>query len=46
MNTKYYLTWEEYMAKHPEIDANDKSMAAKMQGYEEMMLGFILYLCI
>lgn len=45
MNTKYYKTWEEYLAEHPEIDEKQaRAMAPKMQGYEEMMFGFIMFL--
>lgn len=47
MNTKYYKTWGEYMAEHPEIDGKQAAvMAPKMQGYEEMMFAFIMFLCI
>ncbi|MCR3923351.1 MAG: hypothetical protein NUK65_12690 [Firmicutes bacterium] len=46
MNTKYYKTWEEYKALHPEIsEKEEKAMAGKMQGYEEMMFGFVMFLC-
>lgn len=45
METKYYNTWEEYKAKHPEIDEKlEKVMAPKIQQYEEMMFQFILNL--
>lgn len=47
MKSKYYKTWDEYMAEHPEIDEKqEKAMAAKMQGYEEMIRAFIMFLCI
>lgn len=47
MKSKYYKTWEQYMAEHPEInEKQEKAMSSKMQGYDEMMLAFILYLCI
>ncbi|MCL6477751.1 MAG: hypothetical protein K6T65_04980 [Peptococcaceae bacterium] len=47
MKTKYYKTWAEYMAEHPEIDEKqEKAMAQKMRSYEEMMFAFIMYLCI
>ena len=47
MNSKYYKTWVEYMAEHPVIDEKlEKAMGTKMQGYENMMLGFILFLCM
>ncbi|HHW40119.1 MAG TPA: hypothetical protein GXX19_03045 [Syntrophomonadaceae bacterium] len=45
MNTKYYKTWDEYKAEHPEIDEKqEKAMARKMQSYEEMMFSFIMFL--
>lgn len=45
MNTKYYKTWDEYKAEHPEIDEKqEKAMACKMQSYEEMMFSFIMFL--
>lgn len=47
MDSKYYKTWDEYMAEHPEIDEKqEKAMVAKMQGYEEAMCAFIMFLCI
>lgn len=47
MNTKYYKTWEEYIAEHPEVDAKQAQvMAPKMQTYEEMLFGFIMFLCV
>jgi hypothetical protein len=43
----YYLSWEEYRAAHPEISDEEAAvMAPKLQGYEEMMLGLILFLCV
>lgn len=43
--TKYYKTWEEYLAEHPEISEKEaKAMAPKMQSYEDMMLAFFTYL--
>lgn len=45
MNTKYYKAWEEYKEEHPEIDEKiAKAMAPKMQSYEEMMFGFVMFL--
>ncbi|WP_214659048.1 hypothetical protein [Candidatus Formimonas warabiya] len=47
MNTNYYKTWEEYLAEHPEIDEKQAQvMAPKMQTYEEMLFGFIMFLCV
>ena len=46
METKYYKTWEEYLASHPEIDEKEASvMAPVLQSYEDMMFGFIMFLC-
>lgn len=49
MNTKYYKTWDEYKAEHPEIveklnEKQEKAIAYKMQSYEDMMFGFIMFL--
>ena len=46
MNTKYYKTWEEYKALHPEInEKEEQAMVMRMQTYEEMMFGFVMFLC-
>ncbi len=45
MNTKYYKTWDQYLAQHPEVtDKQAAAMAPKMQGYEEMLFGFVMFL--
>lgn len=45
MDTKYYKTWEEYVVEHPEVDERlIPVMAPKIQGYEEMMFGFVMML--
>lgn len=47
METKYYKSWEQYMAEHPEVDEKQaKVMAPKIQTYEEMLFGFIMFLCV
>lgn len=47
LDTKYYKTWEEYKAQHPEIDARQaEAMAPKMQSYEDMMFEFVIYLLL
>ncbi len=47
MNTKYYKTWAEYLAEHPELDAKQAAvMAPKLQNYEEMMFSFVMFLLI
>ncbi|WP_347491678.1 hypothetical protein ABDB91_18220 [Desulfoscipio sp. XC116] len=47
MNTKYYKTWEEYKAQHPEIEDKQAGvMAPKMQSYEDMMFEFVIYLLL
>lgn len=46
MNTKYYKTWPEYMAEHPEMSEEEAKVAApRLQSYEEMMFGFVMFLC-
>ena len=46
MNTKYYKTWEEYKALHPEMtQKEEQSMVVRTQTYEEMMFGFVMFLC-
>ena len=45
MNTQYYKTREEYLAEHPEVDEKMAAIIApKVQGYEEMMFGFVMML--
>ncbi|AKL96688.1 hypothetical protein CACET_c32440 [Clostridium aceticum] len=45
MNTKYYKTWEEYKAAHPELEERlEGVMGPKVQTYEEMMFNFIMAL--
>lgn len=47
MKAKYYKTWEQYKAEHPEIDEKqEKVIAPKMQSYEERLFAFIMFLCI
>jgi hypothetical protein len=47
LKTKYYKTWEQYRAEHPEITENEEqAMAGRMQGYEEAMFAFIMFLLI
>ncbi|NLM20831.1 MAG: hypothetical protein GX207_03685 [Peptococcaceae bacterium] len=47
ITTKYYQTWAEYLAAHPEITAKEeKAMAPVMQNYEDRFFDFIMYLCI
>ena len=46
MDTKYYKTWEQYKALHPEItEKEEKAMGFRMQSYEEMMFAFVMFLC-
>ncbi|MBS4024478.1 MAG: hypothetical protein KGZ96_02260 [Clostridia bacterium] len=45
INSDYYKTFEEFLAAHPEIDAKQAmAMAPKIQGYEDQMFGFIMFL--
>jgi hypothetical protein len=47
IESKYYKTWEQYKAEHPEIsEREEKAMAKRMQTYEEMMYGFVMFLLI
>ncbi|NLM45587.1 MAG: hypothetical protein GX200_02130 [Firmicutes bacterium] len=47
IESKYYKTWEQYMAEHPEIsEREEKAMSSRMQTYEEMMFGFVMFLLI
>jgi hypothetical protein len=45
INSKYYQTFADYLQAHPEIDAKQAlAMAPKMQGYDEAMFRFIIFL--
>lgn len=47
MEAKHYKNWEQYLAEHPEIDEKQaEAMAEKMQGYEEQLFSFIMFLCV
>lgn len=45
LDSEYYKTWEDYLAAHPDLDA-DKAMVmeSKMQDYEEKMYSFVMFL--
>lgn len=44
----YYRVWEEYLQKEePQLDeVQAKATAARLQGYEEAMFGFVMFLLI
>lgn len=45
MNSKYYLTWEEYKELHPELEGKPEELiAAKIQKYEDIMFNFVMSL--
>lgn len=47
METKYYRTWEQYLAEHPEIDEKQAAVVGpKVQSYEERLFAFIMFLCV
>ncbi|KJR49255.1 hypothetical protein UF75_0333 [Desulfosporosinus sp. I2] len=47
MDSKYYLTWEEYLAEHPELeDKPTQAIAPKIQKYEDAMFVFIMDLLL
>lgn len=47
IKSKYYVTWEEYKEKHPELEGKlEKVIAPKMEKYEDMMFNFIIGLLL
>ncbi len=47
MKSKYYVTWEEYKEKHPELKGKlEKVIAPKIEKYEDMMFNFIIGLLL
>ena len=47
MDSKYYVTWEEYLAQHPELeDKPAQAIAPKIQKYEDAMFVFIMDLLL
>jgi len=47
MDSKYYATWEEYLAEHPELDGKPaQAIAPKIQKYEDAMFVFIMDLLL
>lgn len=45
-NTKYYSTWDDYKAVHPELyQGIDNIIAPKIKRYENTMYSFIINLC-
>jgi hypothetical protein len=47
MNTQYYVTWEEYLAGHPELEGKPiEAIQPKIQKYEDAMFAFIMDLLL
>ena len=47
MDSKYYLTWEEYLTEHPELEGKPtQAIASKIQKYEDAMFTFIMDLLL
>lgn len=47
MDSKYYATWEEYLAEHPELEDKPKeAIAPKIQKYEDAMFVFVMDLLL
>ncbi|MDR3602133.1 MAG: hypothetical protein P4L49_16875 [Desulfosporosinus sp.] len=47
MDSKYYITWEEYLADHPELERKSKqAIEPKIQKYEDIMFTFIMDLVL
>jgi hypothetical protein len=43
MDSKYYATWEEYLAEHPELEGKPaQAIAPKIEKYEDAMFTFIM----
>jgi hypothetical protein len=47
MDSKYYTTWEEYLADHPELEGKPtKAIQPKIEKYEDAMFMFIMDLLL
>ncbi len=47
MDSKYYTTWEEYLAEHPELEGKPTPVIEpKIQKYEDVMFTFIMDLLL
>lgn len=47
MDSKYYVIWEEYLAKHPELEGKPtQAIAPKIEKYEDVMFNFIMDLLL
>ncbi|SDH50120.1 hypothetical protein [Desulfosporosinus hippei] len=47
MDTKYYTTWEEYLAEHSELEGKpEQAIAPKIVKYEDAMFTFIMDLLL
>ncbi|WP_135547007.1 hypothetical protein [Desulfosporosinus fructosivorans] len=47
MDSKYYATWEEYLAVHPELEGKPTDVIApKIQKYEDAVFSFIMDLLL
>ena len=47
MDSKYYATWEEYLALHPELEGKPtQAIEPKIQKYEDAMFVFIMDLLL
>ena len=43
LDSKYYRTWEQFKAEHPEIS---ELGASKLQGFEEMIFQYLIFLLL
>ena len=42
-NSKYYITWDEYLESHPDIDEkNAEAMRPRFEAYQEYMFNMVL----
>lgn len=47
MKSKYYATWEEYKANHPELEGKPENVIApKIEKYEDLLFNFIIGLVL
>lgn len=47
MESKYYTSWEQYVAEHPEIQEQyEPCIATRIHDYEDMMFTFIMNLFV
>lgn len=47
MESKYFTSWEDYRAKHPELEGKpEQAIAPVIMKYEDIMFNFIMNLLL